>query len=106
MDIKKLAENLGLDEDEYVELIELFVETGMSDLDKLLSAVKEKDPEKAAGAAHSIKGAAGNLGLMDLYEAATEMEEDARNGILDGVAESVREIRTKLEQMIYSKRIN
>ena len=99
MDFKELAENLGLEEEEYLELIELFVETGVSDLDELLSAVEEKDPEKAANAAHSIKGAAGNLGLMDLHETAGKIEAEARGGALEGVVESVQAMKTRLDEI-------
>ena len=35
MNFKQLAENLGLEEDECMELIELFIETGISDLENL-----------------------------------------------------------------------
>ena len=38
MDIKALADNLGLEEDEYLELADLLVETGMVDLSKMESA--------------------------------------------------------------------
>jgi len=49
MNFKELANNLGLEEDEYMELIELFIEIGMSDLDKVQFAVEEGDEDPAAG---------------------------------------------------------
>jgi len=77
MNFGKLAEDLGLEREEYLELIELFIETSMSDLDKLQSAIKEVNAEKAANAAHSLKGAARSIGLMELSETAKEIEEKA-----------------------------
>ena len=97
MDIRQLAENLGLEEEEYLELIGLFIETGMSDLNKLQSAIREGSAEKAVSAAHSIKGAAGNLGLMELYEAAKEIEDKARDGQLERAAEAAQALKKKLD---------
>ena len=97
MDFKELAENVGVEEEEYLELIELFIETGMSDLDTLSSAIKEKNADKAAHAAHSLKGAASNLGLMELYEAAKKIEEGIRNDRLEETAEDAQTLKEKLD---------
>lgn len=82
MNIEELAKNLGLEKEEYLELIELFVDKGMSDLDELQSAIETGDAEKAASAAHSLKGAAGSLGLMDIHEATKKIEIEALQGSL------------------------
>jgi len=97
MDFKELAENVGVEEEEYLELIELFIETGMSDLDTLYSAIKEKNAEKAANAAHSLKGAANNLGLMEFYEAAKKIEKQTRNDRLEGTAEDSQALKEKMD---------
>ena len=100
MDIRQLAENLGLEEEEYLELIELFIETGMSDLNKLQSAIEEGSAEKAVNAAHSIKGAAMNLGLTELSEIAKEIEEKSGNDRLERTAEPARLLREKLDIIV------
>jgi HPt (histidine-containing phosphotransfer) domain-containing protein len=97
MDFKELAENVGVEEEEYLELIELFIETGMSDLNTLSSAIKEKNAEKAANAAHSLKGAASNLGLMELCEAAKKIEEGTLNDRLEETAEDTQTLKEKLD---------
>lgn len=96
MDIKALADNLGLEEDEYLELADLLVETGMVDLSNMESAVKAGDSDTAAKAAHSIKGASGNLGIMDIYELAKTVEAELRNNNLAGIDSQLKEIRGKL----------
>ena len=105
MNFRELAENLDLEEDEYLELIEIFVETGMSDLDKLQSAVGEGDTEKAANVAHSLKGAAVNLGLMELHKVAKEIEEKARNDRMERIAESAQALKKKLEEIAALARV-
>ena len=99
MDFKELAENLGLEEDEYLEIIELFIETGISDLDKLRTAIEEGDAGKAAEAVHSMKGAAGNLGLGKIQEAARRIEEEARNEALSDITESLQDLKNKFDQL-------
>jgi len=99
MDIKALAENLGLEEDEYLELVDLLVETGMVDLSNMESAVKAGDADAAAKAAHSIKGASGNLGIMDIFELTKSVETELRNNNLAGIEDQLKEIRNKLEAL-------
>ena len=99
MDIKELAERLGLEEDEYLELIELFLDTGRADIEKFMAAAGEGDGEAAAQAVHSLKGASGNLGLMDIYQVALEAEEKARGGALEGLGESARILNEKLDSL-------
>ena len=79
MNFKELGENLGLEEDEYMELVELLIDTGKVDLQKLKTAIEQGDSDEAGNAAHSLKGASGNLGIMDIYETAGQCEEAARN---------------------------
>ena len=97
MNFKELAENLGLEEEEFLELIELFVETSMSDLKDLQSATESGHAENAAKAAHSIKGAAANLGLSEISEVAREIEENARNGQLGGATEYAQKLQEQLD---------
>ena len=99
MDIKALAENLGLEEDEYLELADLLVDTGMVDLSKMESAIREGDTDTAAKAAHSIKGASGNLGIMDMYELAKTIEAELRNNNLASAQNQLKELREKLETL-------
>ncbi len=99
MDIKALADNLGLEEDEYLELADLLVETGMVDLSRMESAFKAGDCDDAAKAAHSLKGASGNLGIMDLYELAKTVEAESRNENLSAIEHPLKEIREKLESL-------
>lgn len=56
-----------------------------------------KNAENAANAADSIKGAAGNLGLTEIYEVAKMVEKTCRDGMLDNVSESVQELEKMLD---------
>jgi two-component system sensor histidine kinase TorS len=99
MNIKTLAGDLGLEEAEYLELMELMVDTAISDIDQLQSAVGKGDAEHAASIAHSIKGAAGNLGLLRFYDVAGKFEESARQGNLDGASASIQALKNNLKEI-------
>lgn len=80
MNFRELSKALGLEKDEYVELLGLFVETSRTDLINIQTAVAASNLDKLARIAHSVKGAAVNLGLKDIHVIADEMEQTARNG--------------------------
>ncbi|WP_319522194.1 Hpt domain-containing protein [uncultured Desulfosarcina sp.] len=86
MNFKDLGEELGLEEDEYRELIELFMETGQSDLSQLKSALDAGDAETVSRRAHTICGSSGNLRLMDMHKTAKRIELAADDGRLDGLS--------------------
>ena len=99
MDVKGLAENLGLEEDEYLELVELFFETTESNLDKLKAGIDASDALQIIAAAHSIKGSSANLGLEEIAEVAKGVEENARQNSLEGAAEAVKLIKEQCDQI-------
>ena len=97
MNFDKLAENMGLEEEEYQELAELFVESCISDLEKLQSALNEADAQQAAEAAHSIKGAAGSIRQIECHEVAKKIELEARNGRLGQIDEWILLLKDELD---------
>lgn len=97
MNFKKWAQNLELEEDEFLELLGLFIKTTLSDLAELQTAVEAGDILPVAAAAHSIKGAAGSLGLMDIHDLARKMEVAARENHLADIPGNLRAIREKLD---------
>lgn len=96
---KRLAEQVGLEESDYLELLDLFVDTAFSDLSELQEAIDHLDSEKVWRTAHSIKGAAANLRFSEIFEAAKRLEMSAKEGHLDEAAETVRMIRKSLDSI-------
>ena len=99
MECKELAENLGLEECECIELLELFVETTASNLDRLHNGLAAGDSGQVSEAAHTIKGSSANLGLMEIANAAKGIEERARQNSLEGAADAAESIREAWEQL-------
>ena len=100
MQVRELAENLGLDVEDFNEIFELYMETTVSDLKELKAALQAGDAEKVHQEAHSIKGASGNLGLNELFELAKEIDDRARVNSLDGLGKLVQDFYEKYERLV------
>ncbi|MFH1152897.1 MAG: Hpt domain-containing protein [Pseudomonadota bacterium] len=96
MDFKQMASDLGIGKDDFMELVDLLITTSLSDLETLALGIQSNDNSQAAGAAHSIKGAAGNMGFMDISKKAAAVEAAARAGNLDTIQDMVDAIRQDL----------
>jgi signal transduction histidine kinase/CheY-like chemotaxis protein len=79
IDTQKLSEELMLNNDEVIMLLELFIKKMKKVLPDLEKAIEEKNYEKIALNAHSIKGSSGNFRIESLQNSASEMEQMAKN---------------------------
>ena len=94
-----MADNLGLEEDEFLQIVELFIDKSTEDLSELEVAIDKGDMEQVAQYSHSIKGASGNLGFTEIYEAAEGVEMNAREMSLNGAEKAARFMKDKLGQV-------
>ncbi|TWI72462.1 Hpt domain-containing protein [Desulfobotulus alkaliphilus] len=81
-DFKQLAGDLGLETADFLELTALFIQTTMRDIEGLEKALEDQNAEAVKDIAHTIKGAAGNLGFKAIYILATVGEKNASEGKL------------------------
>ncbi len=96
MNFNEMAENIGLDEQDFREMAELFVSVGVTDLDNLREACVHRNCQGVVMSAHSLKGASANLGFTEIYEIAKRVEADARVQKLDGAEEAITQIERRL----------
>jgi HPt (histidine-containing phosphotransfer) domain-containing protein len=99
VNVSELAERLEMEEGEFLELTDIFLERSFSDLKELRSAIRKGDSGKAMRATHSIKGASVNLRFTEIFEAAKSMEMDANENYLDALSGSVDSILEKLDRI-------
>ena len=78
LDIKKLREELLLNDDELMMLVKLFTKKMQKNIPELKDAIKTKDYANIALIAHSIKGSSANFRLETLQNNASEMEKMAK----------------------------
>jgi len=67
------------DEELLTELLELFRDSAVADLEQLQQAVIAGDPAGVVRAAHSLKGASASLGIEGIRQLVMAMETDGRN---------------------------
>lgn len=89
MDLKELGDKLGLEEFEFIELVELFLTTARKDLENLIKAYQSGDSETVAGFAHSLKGSSGNLGFVELSILSKKAEDKGGENDLTGFPEII-----------------
>lgn len=99
MDLKAMAEKVELEEEEYQELIELFLMTTSQHLFDLQGAIAQRDGRKVAETAHSIKGSAASLGLTEISGIAKGIEASAREGNLHEVERGFLAIKKEMGQI-------
>jgi len=97
INLKQMAENVGLEENEYLSLLALFIETTIYYLSELKSAIHDGDSKKVYETIHTIRGAAENLGIPDISEIAKAIEMKARQNILEGAEEATECLAKKIE---------
>ncbi|MGB4548011.1 MAG: Hpt domain-containing protein [Syntrophales bacterium] len=100
MNFRDMAGHIGFSEEEFQELVELFLESTLSELDHIKTAAQVPDFEKMAMSAHSMRGAAINLGFTEIHELAKTIESNARACELNGAVEAADEIRDHLERIV------
>ena len=96
IDFGTMASNLGFDEDEFKEVAQLLVTVSLSDMEQLEQGIASQNPDQVKNAAHSIKGAAGNLGFMDLAHCAETIETSARSNDIDNLSPHIETIKKTL----------
>ncbi|MDY6823800.1 MAG: Hpt domain-containing protein [Thermodesulfobacteriota bacterium] len=102
MNITKQANDQGLTYEEFLDIVHVFIDTSRHDLERMRDALAREDAEDAVQAAHSLKGAAGNLGFDDLYDTALEAEKCARASDLARMPQFVNRLDDQLKQLISS----
>ncbi len=100
MNIKELSENLGLEEDEYMEMLDLFITSGGTDLCRIEQALQEANAKLVHEAAHSLKGSAGSLCLDNIFELARDIDDKSRKGILKGLDVLARDLRRSFDELV------
>ncbi len=91
--LKDIASERGLDVADLIEFISDFIEySEQEDLKGLREGMDTGDPAAVKSRAHSIKGAALNLGLTDIATIAEKLEKKGAEGSLDGCEDLVKEL--------------
>lgn len=89
LEIEDGLNRVGHNEDLYKNLLILFANNKADVLEKVESAVQQKNMEEAAQLLHGLKGVAGNIGAKDLTAKTTQIEEKIKDNNLDSEYEAL-----------------
>jgi CheY-like chemotaxis protein len=90
-----MLDRLGGDPELFNEVIQLFLEDCPVRLAAIKAAVDAKDREQIRLTAHALKGAAGNLSVGGLFEAAHTLERLGADGRMDAIPAAWRQLATE-----------
>lgn len=97
MNLKVQAEKMGLDEDEYVEILDLFIKTTADNLRQMRSAIETGDQSTIRQETHSLKGAALNLGFWEICEGVERIAKGVRENSWQGLSAEVEVIQGRID---------
>jgi CheY-like chemotaxis protein len=100
IDTKTAIARLGGNSERYKALLRSFIDQQSRSSQEILQAIESKDNDLAERIAHSLKGAAGALGIMELAEIAAKIEHSLKSNINASIDISV--LRKKFDEVISS----
>ncbi|MCP5158005.1 MAG: Hpt domain-containing protein [Gammaproteobacteria bacterium] len=100
LDDETFAELRDIMEDEFIRLVNRFLDDLPIQLDHLHRAVLQGSTTDVHRIAHKLKSSCGNLGTTRLTEWVRQLELAGRQDTLDGVAEALQETRAVAEKTI------
>jgi HPt (histidine-containing phosphotransfer) domain-containing protein len=102
--VGETLERLGGDEKLFQEVIEIFLDDVPKHMASLRRAIAAGDAEGVEGAAHTLKGELGYLGVSEVSQKARELEELGRNSDLRFAAGLYTTLASELSELLTSMR--
>jgi HPt (histidine-containing phosphotransfer) domain-containing protein len=81
-----------------VDLIQMYLQDGPIKLEEMNAGVAQQDYERVERAAHSLKGAAGNLGAVLVQKDCDALQQASRQRALDELKRGLRDLRTHFRE--------
>jgi len=99
IDSQTALNRFGGDQELYQEMVEGFLGCAPEQLHKLTEAVKRGEAKEVERGAHSLKGAAGNLGADHITDLSFKLELMARSGDLAEAGDIIAHLKTGLKNL-------
>jgi CheY-like chemotaxis protein len=103
-DIGQTLERLGGDEELFHEVVEIFLEESPKQMSSLRHAIADGNAEDIERTAHSLKGDLGYLGISEVSQKASELEEMGREHNLQHTAEAFATFESGIAGVLLSMR--
>ena len=97
--LHQMAESLGLEEHELIEMLQLFLKSSRSDLNRLRAALQQQALPRALEATHSLKGVAINFGFQSMHQCCARLELNLQGGDWKPGLELTEEIASEFRRL-------
>lgn len=98
LDADKISEMQEVMEEEFQELMELFLHDTQDKLAQITTAYASGDAETLSRAAHGLKASSGNVGAVRLAELACYLDEQSQQDVATVSAELVAQLQLVAQQ--------
>ena len=92
-------------EELFQKIADMLIESYPGYIDRIGDAISGNDPALLEREAHSLKGAVGNFGAEDAYEAAYHLEKMGKNGEMETAEEGLSNLENAFDQLISEMKI-
>lgn len=92
IDISILNELKEIMEDDFDELISIFISDGKTQIEDMKKAIDSSNIDEVKRIAHTLKGSSVNIGVLDLSESCKALEYKAAENSLEGANELLKKI--------------
>lgn len=98
-DIEALSMLEEIMEDEFPELIQVYIDDSDPRIKALQQALEQKDCTALRDISHSFKGASGNISALPLADLCFKLEEKARIEVLEGIPSLITAIDSEYQNV-------
>jgi HPt (histidine-containing phosphotransfer) domain-containing protein len=99
IDLSRLEEFTGGDPEQFRELTDLYLSQAMEQVPRLRQAVASGAPREVEQLAHKLAGSSSTCGMVRISPPLRSMEEKARSGSMDGMADLLARVEAELERI-------
>ena len=96
-DIEALTMLEEIMEDEFSELVQVYIDDSDPRIAALQKAFEDQDTMQLRELSHSFKGASGNLSALPLAELCFKIEERSRDGVLEGSEDLIKQVEREYQ---------
>ncbi len=82
-------------EDDFIEIIDLYLNNVPSQIQNIKDSAEKKDTDAISRTAHNLKSTSGNIGAKRVFNLCKALEEDGRKGKIGGCLESIKAIEAE-----------
>lgn len=107
IDMERINDATGGDEEFLAELVDIFLEDAELRLDEIQGAVNSGDPDELRKTAHKLKGSSANMGANGLMSIAKILEDMGAQGVVQGadthmtgLTTEYARVKVALEQLV------